>query len=124
MRASLSLSVRSLDADVVEGPEEVVGGRVGEGRGDELEAGPGLGSLGVEEEEGMGGPATTRGVEAESAEGFLGFFDLGVRSRRRARRLPIAVVASPTSRSEPLIVIAREPAMTVGDTEIFACDRS
>lgn len=96
---------------------EAVVDRVGGGRVDELDVVAGLAGLGVEEEVDVEGPSTTGVVEAGSV-----FFlvDLGVRSRRRASRFPIAAMASPTSRSEPLIVTAREPETTVGDTESFA----
>jgi hypothetical protein len=93
------------------------GGRVGVSRGDRLEGLACVGALGVEEE--VGGlvvPPTTGGDEA----GLVFFLvDLGVRSRRRASRFPMAVVASPTSRLVPRIVTTREPERTSRPPKVY-----
>ena len=95
--------------------------RGGVGRDVELDDGAGLDGIGVEEEGVLEGPTTT-GVGEVGLVFFL--VDLGVRSRRRASRFPMAVVASPTSRLEPRIVTTREPETTVGETDSLACEMS
>ena len=52
------------------------------------------------------------------------FFFLGVLTRRRARRLPMTVRASPTSRLEPLAETTRAPETKCGETDILAWDIS
>lgn len=70
-----------------------------------------------------GGGAEVMGLPEEGALSFLAFF-LGERRRRRANLFPIAVSASPTSRSVPRIVTRRQLAVTVGETETLAPEMS
>ena len=104
---NFSLSVRGREDDAVGGPgAKATGCSVGEGLSDDLDVESGLEVVGVMEEGDVDGPPTMVEVMgAAVAEDFSGFFDLGVRSFLRAKRLPIAEIASPTSRSEPQIVI-------------------
>ena len=97
-------------------------GRVGVGRGDRLEGVACVGALEVDEVVvGLVVPATTGGGEV----GVVFFLvDLGVCSRRQASRFPMAVVASPTSRLEPRIVMTHKPERTVEDTKSLVCEMS